>query len=127
MVSRSLLKKSLKSILKLNFSSRWFVPSFICYIIAFFIEIFVLGLNNFFKVKLEYSPRSVIAYGSSVLHYDRLRADVALDYDPLYKSDSALKRSGQWYDTWYLRYKEQQKFYFNEIKTAKALKLDKFH
>jgi hypothetical protein len=57
----------------------------------------------------------------SVIILSRLRAETALNYTPLYKPDEAIRRSAKWYDAWFLKYKELQKFYYVEKKAAKKL------
>jgi 3beta-hydroxy-delta5-steroid dehydrogenase / steroid delta-isomerase len=104
--------------------SRWSVHGYISYLIALLIELIVLFLNNIINFKLEYAPRSLISFGMSVTLYSRLRADTALNYNPIFKPDVALRKSAKWYDAWYVKYKELQTFFYNEKRSAKKLMLE---
>lgn len=97
---------------------------FVTYFIAFLFEMILLMFNSLIHVKLEYSPKALIAYSMSSMIFHRLRADTALNYNPLFKPDEALRKSAKWYDAWYLRYKELKKFIYVEKKAAKRLDIE---
>lgn len=79
----------------------WSIPFLFSYFIAFLSEIILLALNNFVKVQVTYAPRGLIAFGSSLVLLDRLRAAIHLDYEPIYTVKQGFSRSAKWYDLWY--------------------------
>lgn len=87
----------------------WSIPFLLCYLLAMLLE-FVLKIGNIFtKMSVEYCPRGLMSFGSSLVLYDRLRASIACEYEPLYTVSEGFSRSGKWYDSWYLNFKDQQK------------------
>lgn len=86
----------------------WSIPFLLCYLIAMLLE-FVLKIGNIFtKMSVEYCPRGLMSFGSSLVLYDRLRAAIACEYEPLYTVSEGFSRSGKWYDQWYLNFKNEQ-------------------
>lgn len=82
-------------------TSFWSIPHFLFYFIAYLIETFINILPSSLNVKLNYSLRAIAAFTASVLLYSRLRADIHIDYEPLYDCDESIKISGKWYGQWY--------------------------
>lgn len=58
-------------------------------------------LNPIFGVKLSFQPRALAAYAGSLLQYSRLRAELHMDYEPIYDEEQSLDKSVQWYSNWY--------------------------
>lgn len=80
----------------------WSLPAFLTYFIAFLIETSILYLNPLFpSIKLKFSPRTIIAYSSSIFMYSRLRASIHLDYEPIYNDEKSIMNSAKWYEEWY--------------------------
>ena len=86
----------------------WSIPFLFCYIIAFFIEMVLLVLNNFVKIQVTYAPRSLISFGSSMILFDRLRAAIHLEYEPIYTVQQGFSRSAKWYDLWYSKFQHDK-------------------
>lgn len=84
----------------------WSIPLLLCALIAWLYELFIDFINYFTKYQVEYCPHGILAYLASFVLLDRLRASIALEYEPIYTPSESFKRSGTWYDTWYLNYKE---------------------
>lgn len=81
-----------------------YIPSLLAYLLAFLLELIVLILNPLFGFKLSFQPRALVAYAGSLLMYSRLRADLHLDYEPLYNEETSFANSIKWYEKWYQSY-----------------------
>lgn len=79
------------------------------------LEMIISILNPIFGIKLSFQPRALSAYAGSLLQYSRLRAELHMDYEPLYNEDRSLDESVKWYEKWY-------KTYFNKENTPKKAK-----
>lgn len=82
----------------------WSLPSLLAYFIAFLLEMIVSILNPLFGVKLQFQPRALSGYAGSMFLYCRLRADINLDYEPLYNEEKSIQVSADWYERWYKKY-----------------------
>lgn len=82
----------------------WSLPSLLGYFFAFLLELIVSILNPLFGVKLSFQPRALSAYAGSLLQYSRLRAELHMDYEPLYSEEQSLANSAEWYEKWYKSY-----------------------
>lgn len=71
------------------------------YLFAFLLEMVVYVLNVLFGVKLSFQPRALSAYSGSLLQYSRLRADLHMNYEPIYNEEESLVKSVAWYENWY--------------------------
>lgn len=58
-------------------------------------------LNPLFGIKLSFQPRALSAYAGSLLQYSRLRAELHMDYEPIYNEEQSLDNSVKWYENWY--------------------------
>lgn len=87
-----------------------YIPSLLAYLFAFILELFVYVLNWMFGFKLSFQPRALVSYAGSMLMYSRLRAELHLDYEPLYDESTSFAKSIVWYEKWY-------QSYFNGVKT----------
>lgn len=85
----------------------WSVPAFLSYLIALLVEVVIRLVSPFVTVQLDFPPRGLISYLSSILMYSRLRAALHLDYEPKYGEEEALARSVAWYERWYEAYQKQ--------------------
>ena len=83
----------------------WSIPFLLCYMLAMLLEIGLKLINLFMKVQVKYCPRGLLAFGSSLILYDRLRSAIALEYEPIYTVSEGFSRSGKWYDSWYQSFK----------------------
>lgn len=79
----------------------WSIPSLIGYFFAFLLEMIVYVFNVLFGVKLSFQPRALSAYAGSILQYSRLRADLHMNYEPIYNEEQSLTNSVEWYEGWY--------------------------
>lgn len=80
----------------------WSIPAFFTYFISFLLEMIILKfLNPFFNIKLNFSPRGIASYTSSIIMYSRLRAAIHLDYEPIYSEQKSILNSANWYEKWY--------------------------
>lgn len=86
----------------------WSIPFLLCYMIAMLLEFVLKIVNIFTKMSIEYCPRGLMSFGSSLVLYDRLRASIACEYEPIYTASEGFSRSGKWYDSWYQNFKNQQ-------------------
>jgi 3beta-hydroxy-delta5-steroid dehydrogenase / steroid delta-isomerase len=55
-------------------------------------------------LKLSFPPCGMLSYMSSIMLFNRLRASIYLDYDPIIKEEDAISRSAKWYEKWYHDY-----------------------
>lgn len=85
-------------------TSFWYIPHFIFYFLAFLTEMFIKASNPLFNYKLNYSLRAIASFTASVLLFNRLRADIHIDYEPLFDEKKSLEQSGKWYNKWYQEY-----------------------
>lgn len=81
--------------------SSWTIPMVFGYLIALFLEMIVFVLNKLFGVKLSFQPRALSSYSGSLLQYSRLRADIHMNYEPIYSEERSLDNSVEWYENWY--------------------------
>lgn len=79
----------------------WTIPSFFAYFLAFLLEAIVSFLYQIFGLTLPFQPRSLVAYAGSMIMYSRLRADINMDYVPLYDEEKSIQNSAKWYEKWY--------------------------
>lgn len=79
----------------------WSLPSLFAYFFAFLLETIVSILHPIFGVKLPFQPRALASYAGSMIMYCRLRADINLDYEPLYNEEKSIQNSAIWYENWY--------------------------
>lgn len=84
----------------------WSIPLLFCILIAMLYELFIKFVNLFKKYHVKYCPRGMLAYLASFVLLDRLRASIALEYEPIYSVNEGFSRSGKWYDAWYVKYKD---------------------
>lgn len=87
----------------------WSIPLLICIMIAILFEMFINFVNWFTKYQVKYCPRGMLDYAASFVLLDRLRASIALEYEPIYTVNEGFSRSAKWYDGWYAKYKEELK------------------
>jgi 3beta-hydroxy-delta5-steroid dehydrogenase / steroid delta-isomerase len=87
----------------------WSVPILIWVLIAMLYEMFIKFVNLFTKYQVKYCPRGMLDYAASFVLLDRLRASIALEYEPIYSDKDGFSRSAKWYDVWYTKYKEERK------------------
>jgi len=90
----------------------WSLPSLLGYWLAILLELIISTLNPIFGTKLNFQPRALAAYAGSLLQYSRLRAELHMDYEPIYNEERSLDDSVKWYSAWY-------KSYFNKDKISK--------
>ncbi|CRK96173.1 CLUMA_CG009602, isoform A [Clunio marinus] len=83
----------------------WSPPFLLCYFLAMMLELVLKAVNIFKKVQVEYCPRGLLAYGSSLVLFDRLRSSISMDYEPIYTVSEGFLRSAKWYDLWYQNFK----------------------
>ncbi|CAD7083509.1 unnamed protein product [Hermetia illucens] len=81
--------------------SWWSTPHFLFYFLAFLFEMVVKLLQPILGTTLKYSPRALSSYTASVMMFNRLRADIHLDYEPLVDEKKALMLSAGWYEKWW--------------------------
>lgn len=93
----------------------WSIPSLFTHWLLILLEVIVLVLNPIFGTTLSFQPRALSAYAGSLLQYSRLRAELHMNYEPLYNEEIALDESVKWYEKWY-------NSYFNKNKNATAKK-----
>lgn len=93
----------------------WSLPSLLGYWLMILLEMIISMLNPIFGVKLSFQPRALAAYAGSLLQYSRLRAELHMDYEPLYSEERSLDESVKWYEKWY-------QSYFNKGTTIKKTK-----
>lgn len=86
----------------------WSVPFLLCYFFAILLEISLKIINVFTKLQVEYGPRGLLAFGSSLVLYDRLRSAISLEYEPNYSVSDGFSRSAKWYDLWYQNFKNKK-------------------
>lgn len=86
----------------------WSIPFILCYILAMLVEMALKVINLFTKYHVQYCPRGMLAFASSLILYDRLRSAISLDYEPIYDPCEGYSRSGKWYDLWYQNYKNEK-------------------
>ena len=82
----------------------WSMPAFLTYFMAFLLESIIKLLNPMCSaVKLQFPPCALVAYASSIIMYNRLRASIHLDYEPIFDESNSIKNSANWYEKWYER------------------------
>lgn len=72
------------------------------------LEMILKVINVFTKLHVKYCPRGMLAFGSSLVLYDRLRSAIALEYEPIYTVSEGFSRSAKWYDVWFLNFKNRK-------------------
>lgn len=83
----------------------WSIPTFFTYFIAIILELIVrFILNPIFGIKLQFQPRALISYAASIIMYNRLRAAIHLDYEPIFNEEKSILNSANWYEKWYTEY-----------------------
>lgn len=93
----------------------WSIPSLLGYWLCILLEMMISLLNPIFGTKLSFQPRALAAYAGSLLQYSRLRAELHMDYEPIYTEERSLDESVKWYEKWY-------KSHFNMNSTSKKAK-----
>lgn len=86
----------------------WAFPFLLCYMLAMLLEMSLKVINVFVKLQVSYCPRGLLAYGSSLVLYDRLRSSISLEYEPIYTVSEGFSRSAKWYDGWYQNFKNNK-------------------
>lgn len=86
----------------------WSIPFLLCYMLAMLLELVLKVINVFTKVQVKYCPRGLLAFGSSLVLYDRLRSSISLDYEPIYSVIEGFSRSAKAYDLWYQNYRNKK-------------------
>ncbi|ETN66772.1 hydroxysteroid dehydrogenase [Anopheles darlingi] len=92
--------------LKLRPSS-YQIPLFLSFFLAFLYELLVKALHPITKIRLRYPPCGLLSYMSSIILFNRIRASIYLDYDPIYTEEKAISNSALWYERWYQDYCEK--------------------
>uniref|UniRef100_A0A8D8BPX9 3 beta-hydroxysteroid dehydrogenase type 4 n=1 Tax=Culex pipiens TaxID=7175 RepID=A0A8D8BPX9_CULPI len=83
----------------------WYqIPLFVSFFLAFLLELLIKALNPIVKIKLSFPPCGLLSYMSSILLYNRIRASIYLDYEPIYTEEKAVSNSALWYEKWYQDY-----------------------
>lgn len=77
--------------------SWWSIPAVITYFLALLLEIICRVLH----FKVDFPPRGMISYLSSIIMYSRLRASIHLDYEPIFNEEKSILNSVTWYEKWY--------------------------
>lgn len=93
----------------------WSVPSLLGHWLSILLELIILALHPIFGFTLSFQPRALSAYAGSLLQYSRLRAELHMNYEPLYGEEYALAESVKWYEKWYNNY-----FHKNDSSTKKV-------
>uniref|UniRef100_A0A1B6E4D6 3-beta hydroxysteroid dehydrogenase/isomerase domain-containing protein n=1 Tax=Clastoptera arizonana TaxID=38151 RepID=A0A1B6E4D6_9HEMI len=76
----------------------WYFPIIISYYLAMAMEFFMDKLYpHIIPNRLPISPTGTVAYLSSLILYNGLRASIHLNYEPIYKTDVAYKRASKYY------------------------------
>ena len=73
--------------------SRWYIPTFLAYLIAVVLELAVLIL----RIPLPVPPRGVVSFLGSIVLYNGLRASVHLDYTPIFQPQDSCRRANKYY------------------------------
>lgn len=68
---------------------------------VFVIEMLVKLFYPVSKFKLNYSLRVISSFTASVIMYNRLRASIHLDYEPIFDENKSFELSTEWYEKWY--------------------------
>lgn len=83
----------------------WYqIPLFLSFFLAFLLELLIKALNPIVKIKLSFPPCGLLSYMSSILLYNRIRASIYLDYEPIYSEEKAVSNAALWYEKWYQDY-----------------------
>lgn len=82
----------------------WTIPSFFAYFLAFLLESIVSFLYQICGLTLPFQPRALVGYAGSMIMYSRLRADINMDYVPLYDEEKSIQNSAKWYEKWYRKH-----------------------
>jgi hypothetical protein len=85
----------------------WSIPFLLCYLVAMLFEFVLKVINLFTEVRVKYCPRGMLAFGSSLVLFDRLRSSISLEYEPIYTVAEGFSRSAKWYDSWYQNFKNK--------------------
>ncbi|XP_058462323.1 3 beta-hydroxysteroid dehydrogenase/Delta 5--_4-isomerase [Malaya genurostris] len=86
----------------------WYqIPLFLSFFLAFLLELLIKAFNPIVKIKLSFPPCGLLSYLSSILLYNRIRASIYLDYEPIYSEEKAVSNSALWYEKWYQDYCQQ--------------------
>ncbi|XP_053676118.1 3 beta-hydroxysteroid dehydrogenase/Delta 5--_4-isomerase [Anopheles nili] len=91
------------------------VPLFVTYFLAFLLELLVRALHPFTKIRLPFPPCGLLSYMSSIMLFNRIRASIYLDYEPIYSEEKAITNSALWYERWYQQYSQER-----NLKKSKA-------
>lgn len=82
----------------------WSFPSLLGHWLSILLELIILVLHPIFGITLPWQPRALSAYAGSLLQFSRLRAELHMNYEPLYDEEFALDKSVKWYEKWYNNY-----------------------
>ncbi|XP_065079851.1 3 beta-hydroxysteroid dehydrogenase/Delta 5--_4-isomerase [Ochlerotatus camptorhynchus] len=87
----------------------WYqIPLFLSFFLAFMLELLIKALNPIVKIKLSFPPCGLLSYMSSILLYNRIRASIYLDYEPIFSEEKAVSNSALWYEKWYHDYCQER-------------------
>lgn len=78
-----------------------FIPSFVAWFSAIFIHLILAVLNPIFGIRLPFQPLAIVGYSGSILLFSRLRAELHMDYEPLFNEETSTANSVKWYEKWY--------------------------
>ncbi|XP_049290446.1 3 beta-hydroxysteroid dehydrogenase/Delta 5--_4-isomerase [Anopheles funestus] len=84
--------------------SNYQIPLFLTFFLAFLLELLVKALHPFAKIRLPFPPCGMLSYMSSIMLFNRIRASIYLDYEPIYSEEKAVTNSALWYERWYQDY-----------------------
>lgn len=87
--------------------SWWSVPGFITYLIAMLLEFVLRIICPLMHFRIDFPPRGLVSYMTSIFMYSRLRAALHIDYEPRYTEKQALLDSVAWYERWNEAYLNQ--------------------
>lgn len=68
---------------------------------ATLVELFVRLVAPFKKITLKYSLCSLSSFVSSIIFFNRLRASIHIDYEPLVNEETSIRNSAIWYGKWW--------------------------
>lgn len=55
-------------------------------------------------LRLSFPPCALVSYAGSIILFNRLRAAIHLDYEPIFAETDAIALSAAWYERWYIEY-----------------------
>lgn len=78
----------------------WSVPGFVTYLLAMLFEFVLRVVGPLLNLQIDFPPRGLVSYMSSIFMYSRLRAALHIDYEPRFNEKQALLDSAAWYERW---------------------------